>query len=315
MSDTSYAVYQHYGTAAQRAAFTPVPPSSGQPIYIWYETDTGNTYLYDSSWHAISSGAGAPTNAEYLVEAAHAGLSAEVVTGTTYLTTAAYAARQAAAKAGRIFLPNDGFYAERDTGSAWAPWGPIFPFTVPVDGDFSWVNQGGASVDTTNGGIHLIAPAGAGENVRARVKAAPATPYTITAAFLQMRPEVDFAACGLLFRQSSDGKLVTGALIWDSTLTGSGDSAIRAVKYTNPTTFSANYTNTLPVSPGNLVFIRIADDGVNRITSYSADGQHWTTVHSVGRTDFLTADQVGFFCNANQATWPVAMTLLSWKQA
>src|SRR3990170_3103366 len=245
MSDTSYAVYQHYGTAAQRAAFTPVPPSSGQPIYIWYETDTGNTYLYDSSWHAISSGAGAPTNAEYLVEAAHAGLSAEVVTGTTYLTTAACA----------------------------------------------------------------------GENVRARIKSAPATPYTITAAFLQMRPEVDFAACGLLFRQSSDGKLVTGALIWDSTLTGSGDSAIRAVKYTNPTTFSANYTNTLPVSPGNLVFIRIADDGVNRITSYSADGQHWTTVHSVGRTDFLTADQVGFFCNAVQATWPVAMTLLSWKQA
>ena len=55
MSDTSYAVYQHYGTAAQRAAFTPSPPGSGQPIYLWYETDTGDVYLYDTSWHLIST--------------------------------------------------------------------------------------------------------------------------------------------------------------------------------------------------------------------------------------------------------------------
>lgn len=53
MSDTSYAVYQHYGTNAQRLAFTPTPPASGQPVYIWYETDTGDTYLYDTSWHLI----------------------------------------------------------------------------------------------------------------------------------------------------------------------------------------------------------------------------------------------------------------------
>jgi len=56
MSDTAYPVFQHYGTAAQRAAFTPAPPATGQPIYLWYETDTGNTYLYDSAWHALSGG-------------------------------------------------------------------------------------------------------------------------------------------------------------------------------------------------------------------------------------------------------------------
>lgn len=54
MSDTSYAVFQHYGTAAQRAAFTPSPAATGQPIYIWYETDTGSVYLYDTSWHFVS---------------------------------------------------------------------------------------------------------------------------------------------------------------------------------------------------------------------------------------------------------------------
>lgn len=50
MSDTAYPVYQHYGTAAQRAAFTPVPPATGQPIYTWYETDTDNFYIYTTAW-------------------------------------------------------------------------------------------------------------------------------------------------------------------------------------------------------------------------------------------------------------------------
>jgi len=57
MSDTAFPTYMHYGTAAQRAAFTPDPPALGQPIYIWYETDTGNSYLYDSAWHLITGSA------------------------------------------------------------------------------------------------------------------------------------------------------------------------------------------------------------------------------------------------------------------
>lgn len=55
MSDTAYPVFQHYGTHAQRLAFTPSPPATGQPIYIWYETDTGNSFLYDTSWHQITT--------------------------------------------------------------------------------------------------------------------------------------------------------------------------------------------------------------------------------------------------------------------
>jgi hypothetical protein len=60
MADALYETYQHYGTAAARTAFTPSPPvvTGCQPIYIWYETDTGNTYLYDTSWHLLT---GSPT--------------------------------------------------------------------------------------------------------------------------------------------------------------------------------------------------------------------------------------------------------------
>ena len=55
MSDTAYETYQRYGTNAQRLAFTPSPPGgTAKPIYKWYETDTGNEYTYDTSWHLIS---------------------------------------------------------------------------------------------------------------------------------------------------------------------------------------------------------------------------------------------------------------------
>lgn len=56
MSDTTYETFQHYGTAAARAAFVPNPAAGIAPIYTWYETDTGNVYVYDSSWHLIGGG-------------------------------------------------------------------------------------------------------------------------------------------------------------------------------------------------------------------------------------------------------------------
>lgn len=56
-SDLRYDVFQHYGTNAERLAFTPNPAvSSGyQPIYIWFETDTGEVWLYDTGWNFIGS--------------------------------------------------------------------------------------------------------------------------------------------------------------------------------------------------------------------------------------------------------------------
>jgi hypothetical protein len=61
--------------------------------------------------------------------------------------------------------------------------------------------------------------------------------------------------------------------------------------------------------------MRIADTGTSRICSWSADGQNWHDLHSIGRTDFLTADEVGFYVNSQSATYPAACTLISWAQA
>ena len=58
MSDIRYDVFQHYGTNAERLAFTPSPAVGIQPLYVWYETDTGNAYVYHTSW-TIVAGSGA----------------------------------------------------------------------------------------------------------------------------------------------------------------------------------------------------------------------------------------------------------------
>lgn len=210
---------------------------------------------------------------------------------------------------GDLFFPSDGFSQYRDTGAAWVPWGPIFPFTEPVNGDFAWVNQGGASVDATKGGVLLAAPASAGDNFRIRKKAASGTPYTIDIAFLINFSATNFISCGFVWRQSSDGKIVNVGLQY------SGGWHFLAQKWTNPTTFSANYfTGNLPFMYAPMLFLRCEDDGSNRKIYYCADNQSWQLINTVGRTDFLTADEVGFYCAVTHASLSGSMLLLNWVE-
>jgi len=194
-------------------------------------------------------------------------------------------------------------------------------FTAPVDGDFAWINQGTASVDTTGQGIQLIVPAGANAiDLRIRKKAAPSTPYTITAAiFPTLGTQSSSGAYhGIGFRQSSDGKL--HLLLCYQSVAGE----ILSIKFTDPNTFSALYNppgsvvlNTgvqMPIKELPPLWFRIGDDGVNRTMSFSVDGYYFFPFHSIGRTDFLTADEVLFFNNAQNATQEARVRLVSWLQ-
>ncbi len=51
MSDSALSKFYTYGTNAERLAFVPDPPPGVNVLYIWYETDTTDIYIYDgSSW-------------------------------------------------------------------------------------------------------------------------------------------------------------------------------------------------------------------------------------------------------------------------
>jgi hypothetical protein len=195
--------------------------------------------------------------------------------------------------------------------------------TKPPDAsDFTWDNQGTASVNETNGGIVFTLPGtvvGAGGfDLRVLYKAAPSIPYTITTCFIATLFNLAAAPRGFNvgWRQSSDGKLSTLSVDYDN---GTGFNYYRVRKFTSTTVYSADYANTAGRAGSGIVvgpiWLQIEDDNSNRICRISADGQNFTQIHSVGRTDFLTADQVcwGGLATTN-GTDTSYLNLLSWEE-
>ena len=228
---------------------------------------------------------------------------------STYTDT--YANIPAASSDGDLFFPSDGRSVYRDTGAAWMPWGPICPMTDPPAAGWSWVNQGGATVSTTNGGIYLETLLDSQYNLRAYVRAAPTPPYVITGRFTaRWEWALRNDSVGLCWRESGTGKMIYHAFSTTSWMTSIS-------KLTNPTTFSAHYLNASYVahlSTRSIFHYRIADDNTNRICSVSNDGHHWAVLHTVGRTDFLTADEVGICLSMSAiGTNNLGMWLLSWE--
>jgi len=213
-------------------------------------------------------------------------------------------------KTGKLYFPtNKAGNIARDNGASWDYYGMLHKLVPPVAGDFAWVNQGGASYDATYGPLQFQSIAGAGNNLRILKKAAPATPYSITIFYTAMHWNGVQSRVGFVWRQSSDGKLVTVAT---KGLTNSYENS----KWTDPTTFSANYQSfsLAQFSSPDIMWLRMSDDGVNRTVEYGPDGINWREYHTVGRTDFLTADEVGIVVNANHASIACSMLLLSWEE-
>lgn len=182
-------------------------------------------------------------------------------------------------------------------------------FTAPpAASGFSWDNQGSATLTDANGGLLFTVPANGGTSIRVAYKSAPATPYKIETAFFLNAPGVDYLRAGLAFRQSSDGKIVYHALGY------SGKYGYFGYKFTNATGFSGTYNDTGWLPVGGLWWLRIGDSGTNRTVELSADGWNWFEIHSVSRTDFLTADQIGLCVDSNNATYGVKAQFMHWKQ-
>jgi hypothetical protein len=182
--------------------------------------------------------------------------------------------------------------------------------TPPTLGDFAWINQSTATVTAqADGTILMLGVPSSLTSVNMLKKAAPATPYSIT---MMMVPLFTSTASnpgvGLGWRESSSGK-IAGAIYY-------ANAGLYSTKYTNPTTFSADYTallyaKTLPAP----ILLKIEDTGVNRNTYFSPDmGSNWLLSHSVARTDFLTGNEVGFFTSSNTANSTPRMFLMGWKE-
>ena len=217
------------------------------------------------------------------------------------VTADLFANRPAAGQKGKLWLPTDGFTLAEDNGASWLPSGPAFPFTTPSDSGYSWVNQGTDTLTVGKDSLQLVG--GAQGNVQAivgRVKTAPATPYTLTMYARAILPSVNYMGYGLWFRDSGTTNFHACGFFFDNGLWTPGWSW-NSSKGTG-VGFTAHYQRVEALQQP--MFMRIGDDGVNRKFSVSDDGQNWITVHTVARTDFLTANQIGYWVSDQNAATP-----------
>jgi hypothetical protein len=182
---------------------------------------------------------------------------------------------------------------------------------------FTWDNQDGSTV-TNLLGTERLAAANDAAVIHARYVLAPVTPYTLTAL---VRPDwtnaEGDARFGLLFRQSSTGKIINFQLMrnssgtaiaaidwWNTSTSFNSDWYISTSSVWNPLTIYASY-----------VWQRLTDDGTNLSFFYSLDGIYYTQLAtSLARGSFMTGgpDEIGYFAGSNSAGNQPAVTVLSW---
>jgi hypothetical protein len=225
-----------------------------------------------------------------------------------------FASRPAAGVTSRIYLCSDCPYISYDDGAAWNTYCMGMPVTEPpAVGSFSWINQGAATVTQlgSSGPITLTSITGNANSLNQQIVAAPATPYTITAAFaINLKPNgSNFPSGGIHF---SDGTSKSSILQVQTPNLG---AAGWYVTYWSSNTVAASngYAGTGIVT-GNLMWARVKDDGTNRIYYTSMDGQTFNQVFTEVRTNNFTATNVGFCVNASTDPSLVELTLYSWKQ-
>ena len=227
---------------------------------------------------------------------------------TVYQDT--YANIPGSANANDLFFSTDGPQWYIWDGSAWVPYGGSdWKLTHPTLGDFAWLNQGSASSHQTYGPIYLESYLNdAAANLRGMIKAAPSTPYTITALVDLATICAGNVTWGLLFYEQSSGKLIQHCRLQNN-----DDDYMAIRQWTNVTTFSSA-PSAEPFFHSYPTWLRVTDDGTNLEFDFSVNGQDWVQLYTQLRGAFFTTapSHVGFGYNNGNNADIGAMVLLSW---
>lgn len=178
--------------------------------------------------------------------------------------------------------------------------------TPPRLASLTWRNQtsNGVTATATETSASLVMRAAAtnGGSIRILEKAVPSLPYSWTVAFTCAGEAVSYMSAGIGWLESGSGKAVTVRLVTASGITSyavtkmDGLNGVGGGSYYN----SEYKTWSIPPSIG-LVWLRITEDSSNRKVYFSNDGITWIQVHTIGRTDFLTANKVFLFVDPNES--------------
>lgn len=208
----------------------------------------------------------------------------------------------------RDSLGNIRAYVDIDVAAASLP-DYLYPSTqVPTVASLTAINQSTGTAVDSDAGIYMKHLTTSTDYIFALVQTAPATPWTFTVAIIPQLRNSNFNHCGVCF---SDGtKLVTWGPSYNA---ATGGLRWVATKWTDANTVSADYGEFVNVQfVGPVLWLRLQDNGTNRICSVSFDGVNFETFHTVSRTDFLTASKLGIYLSVNDGAHDIVMTCSSW---
>ena len=219
-------------------------------------------------------------------------------------------------KQGNRYKCTDSPYEFIFDGSAWQAYLHGMNVGVPpasLSASGNWVNQASASVAVANG-IPQITDTANENSIHGFFITAPSTPYTITAllsfSMAATSGSGNYPNCGIGF---SDGTKFELLAIYPGTLQVLGVPFVVMDKWTNSTTYGSALATAAVAAIAPMLWLRIKDDGTNRLFSVSTDGVNWTQVGTEGRTTYLTATKVGWFIRT-QGPGPQVASLLAWTQ-
>lgn len=205
----------------------------------------------------------------------------------------------------------DSPYTALWNGSAWEYWYQGFKCSVPVNGDFAWVNQGTSTVTAAGKSVLLEGEIYSGANLRLRKKSLASLPVTYTVGFEMAAPHLNnYTLLGLLLRESASSKIVTFAVNGNGGLMGTSFSS------ESGSPVDLWYLNLSgSMTPGR-VFLRWTIDSTNRTAYISVDGRNFVQVQQeLKNSSFTTApDEIGFFVNPNNPYMRIQMHLFHWAE-
>jgi hypothetical protein len=292
-------------------------------------TTLASGYTAGSGSIVVASATGLPSVGDFAVSLQNAQktiLKCTARSGTTLTVTAE--ANDANAASGTVVLAT--MLSARNLSLLMQEPGSAAPYLVtptlsrgllprmvpPIAANYAWINQGGATEDTTYGFPYLAVPSSAtGNNLRIRKKAQPATPYLITVAFQMLFRAIDFTDAGIVFRESATGKLEVvrlasaAASVSLMLTTASGPTALVSNVFTIGIQGSGGF--------GGIFWLRIGNNNTNLSYEYSENGLYWTKFGpDRAKATYFTSgpDEVGYFCNASNAGVGHTASFYSWAE-
>lgn len=192
-------------------------------------------------------------------------------------------------KKGDRYKCSDSPYDYVYDGSVWQAFVFGFQVTEPVLANFTQVNIGSSTLDTTQGGIIHYGPnAGSNINHHFLAIAIPASgAYYVDAACYACGSGSNGggAGCGLASAASSSGASAANNLLFESGSIWQWERQL----LNSATSFNSNAGQTTLVTSGPLFWTRIYDDRVsNRTFYFSITGSSWIQMYQESRTNLFT---------------------------